>query len=91
MVIIMKQFLQALRHRKNSFQTQCWSICLGHLLGIRIGGIQDGRRDNQRNVAKCYFNPSIEEEGPRLIKKKKSGATKEKGQRKSQKEKSEHK
>ena len=45
----------------------------------------------QRNVAKCYFNPSIEEEGPRLIKKKKSGATKEKGQRKSQKEKSEHK
>ena len=71
MVIIMKQFLQALRHRKNSFQTQCWSICLGHLLGIRIGGIQDGRRDNQRNVAKCYFNPSIEEEGPRLIKKKK--------------------
>ena len=88
----MKQFLQALRHRKNSFQTQCWSICLGHLLGIRIGGIQDGRRDNQRNVAKCYFNPSIEDEGPRLIKKKKkSGATKEKGQRKSQKEKSEHK
>ena len=46
----------------------------------------------KRNVAKCYFNPSIEEEGPRLIKKKKNlGAKKEKGQRKSQKEKSEHK
>ena len=74
----MKQFLQALRHRKNSFQTQCWSICLGHLLGIRIGGIQDGRRDNQRNVAKCYFNPSIEDEGPRLIKKKKVGSHKRK-------------
>ena len=45
----------------------------------------------KRNVAKCYFNPSIEEEGPRLIKKKNLGAKKEKGQRKSQKEKSEHK
>lgn len=32
----------------------------------------------KRNVAKCYFNPSIEEEGPRLIKKKKTWEPKKK-------------